>query len=162
MSKPEFVYVTMIAASPEDVWKGLTTAEFTAQYWHKTRVRSDFEPGSTIEFLNPDDSIGVSGEVLQADYPDKLVYTWQFTRDPELKNDPPSRVTFTLERLTIGTRLTVVHDKLQAGSTTLAAVSTGWPYVICGLKTLLETNAAVDFSAPDVECPGRDPAAAAG
>ena len=52
MSKPEFVYMTVIAAPPEEVWKGLTTAEFTRQYWHKTRVQSDYEPGGKIEFLN--------------------------------------------------------------------------------------------------------------
>ena len=42
MSKPDFVYMTVIAATPEEVWKGLTTPEFTRQYWHNTRVRSDY------------------------------------------------------------------------------------------------------------------------
>ena len=160
MSKPEFVYVTMIAATPEEVWKGLTTAEFTRQYWHNTRVRSDFTQGSSIEFLNPDDSVGVCGEVLQADYPETLVYTWQFTRDPNLKNDAPSRVTFRLQRFDVGTRLTVIHDQLEEGSATLAAVSFGWPHVICGLKTLLETDRAIDFSQAEPGCPGQGTATA--
>ena len=72
MSKPEFVYMTVIAAPPEQVWKGLTTEEFTRQYWHDTRVRSDYERGSKIEFLNPDDSIGVAGEILTAEFPKEL------------------------------------------------------------------------------------------
>lgn len=155
MSKPEFVYVTMIAATPEEVWQGLTSAEFTAQYWHSTRIRSDFVPGSPVEFLNPDDSVGVTGEILQADHPETLAYTWQFTRDPELKNDAPSRVTFKLQPFDVGTRLTVIHDQLEEGSSTLAAVSFGWPHVICGLKTLLETQTAIDFSTAEPGCPGQ-------
>ena len=160
MNKPEFVYVTMIAATPEEVWKGLTTPEFTEQYWHNTRVRSTFEPGSSIEFLNPDGSVGVCGEVLQADHAETLAYTWQFTRDPNLKNDPPSRVTFKLQRFDLGTRLTVIHDQHEEGSQTFAAVSFGWPHVICGLKTLLETNKAIDFSSAEPGCPGQGSAAA--
>ena len=98
MSKPDFIYMTVIAATPDDVWKGLTTPEFTRQYWHDTRVRSDFQPGSSIEFLNKDDSIGVAGEVLSADRPNELAYTWQFLgADSPARDDPPSRVTFRLE-----------------------------------------------------------------
>lgn len=160
MSKPEFVYVTMIAATPEEVWRGLTTPEFTAQYWHSTRIRSDFKEGSPLEFLNPDGSVGVRGEVLQADYPDTLAYTWQFMRDPKLRDDAPSRVTFRLQRFDVGTRLTVIHDKLEEDSQTLAAVTFGWPHVICGLKTLLETDKAIDFSTAEPGCPGEGSAAA--
>ena len=162
MSKAEFVYMTVIAAQPEQVWQGLTTAEFTAQYWHSTRVRSEFTPGATIEFLNPDDSTGVAGEILTADRPRELSYTWRFLRNPEAADDPASRVTFKLEAIGVGTRLTVVHDRLAEGSATATMVGFGWPHVIAGLKTLLETGRAVDFTAPDeADCPGRQHAAGA-
>lgn len=162
MSKPEFVYMTVIAAPPERVWQGLTTAEFTRQYWHATRIRSDFTPGSTIEFLNPDDSVGVAGEVLAADQPKELSYTWRFLRNAEAAGDPPSRVTFRLEPIPAGTRLTVIHDQLAEDSATATMVSFGWPHVIAGLKTLLETGRAVDFTAPDeADCPGQPSAASA-
>lgn len=147
MSKPEFIYMTVIAAPPEEVWKGLTTAEFTRQYWHKTRVRSDYEPGGKIEFLNEDDSVGVAGEILKADFPSELAYTWQFTgKDSIALGDPPSRVTFKLQRLNAGTRLTVLHDQLVEGTQTASMITFGWPHVIAGLKTLLETGQAVDFT----------------
>ena len=163
MSKPEFVYMTVIAAPPEEVWKGLTTAEFTSQYWHRTRVRSDYRPGGKIQFLNPDDSVGVAGEIIQADPPEKLVYTWQFTGpDSIAKNDPPSRVSFSLERINLGTRLTVVHDQLVEGTQTASMITHGWPHVIAGLKTLLETGEAVDFTSPEEPgCPGSQASASA-
>ena len=116
MSKPEFVYMAVIAATPDKVWQCLTSAEFTRQYWHSTEVRSDFQVGSAIEFLTADGEVGVRGEILEADFPATLSYTWQFTRDPATRDDPPSRVTFRLEALNVGTRLTVVHDPLADGS----------------------------------------------
>lgn len=147
MSNSEFVYMTVIAAPPERVWQGLTSAAFTEQYWHATRVRSDFTPGAKIEFLNPDDSIGVAGEILTAEPPKELSYTWRFLRNPEAADDPASRVTFQLEAIPAGTRLTVIHDRLAEGSTTATLVTFGWPHVIAGLKTLLETGKPVDFTA---------------
>ena len=44
------------------------------------------------------------------------------------------------------TKLTVVHDRFPDGSKMLELVSGGWMHVIAGLKTLLETGKAVDFS----------------
>ena len=160
MDKPEFVYMTVIAAPPEHVWDGLTTAEFTRQYWHKTRVRSDYRVGAKIEFLNEDDNVGVAGEILTVRRPEELAYTWQFTgAESPAKNDPPSRVTFRLEAITAGTRLTVIHDQLEEGSQTATMVSFGWPHVLAGLKTLLETGSAIDFTSPEQpECPGRQAA----
>lgn len=159
MSKPEFVYMTVIAAPPEQVWKGLTTEEFTRQYWHNTRVRSDFQPGDNIEFLNEDDSIVVLGKILRANHPNELAYSWQFTGDSAAADDAPSRVTFKLEPLTVGTRLTVIHDQLEEGSPTATMITFGWPHVIAGLKTLLETGEAVDFTnAEESDCPGQQAA----
>ena len=160
MSNSEFVYMTVIAAPPERVWEGLTTAEFTEQYWHATRVRSDFTAGATIEFLNPDDSVGVAGEIVTAERPKELSYTWRFLRNPDAADDPASLVTFRLEAIRAGTRLTVIHDRLADGSATATMVAFGWPHVIAGLKTLLETGKPVDFTASEEPgCPGEQAAA---
>jgi uncharacterized protein YndB with AHSA1/START domain len=160
MSNSEFVYMTVIAAPPERVWEGLTTAEFTEQYWHATRVRSDFTAGATIEFLNPDDSVGVAGEIVTAERPKELSYTWRFLRNPDAADDPASLVTFRLEAIRVGTRLTVIHDRLADGSATATMVAFGWPHVIAGLKTLLETGKPVDFTASEEpRCAGEQAAA---
>ncbi len=147
MTKPEYVYVVVIAKPPEEVWKGLTIPEFTKQYWHKTEVRSDFTVGSSIEFMTEDGHVGCEGEILSADYPAELAFTWQFPRNPETAKEPHSRVTFRLEPIAAGTKLTVLHDQFPADSKMYELVQPGWPLVICGLKTLLESGTAVDFSA---------------
>lgn len=35
---PDYVYVTYIEASPEQVWNALTDADLTAQYWGHSNV----------------------------------------------------------------------------------------------------------------------------
>ena len=41
MGKPEFVYVTYIATTPEQLWRALTDGEFTKKYWFGRRIESD-------------------------------------------------------------------------------------------------------------------------
>ena len=147
----EYVFVQIINTDREAVWQALTSPEFTEQYWHCTRVRSDFQPGSAVEFLVGDGDVGCCGEILTARPPEELSYTWQFPRNPAVRDEVPSRVSFVLE--TIGdeangtaTRLTVTHDRFPADSRMPEMVGAGWPLVLAGLKTLLETEQAVDFS----------------
>jgi len=146
MSNTEFIYMAVIAAPREKVWEALTTAEFTQQYWHRTLVQSDYRKGSAIEFVTADGEVGVRGEILRSQYPAELSYSWQFLRMDETSGDAPSRVTFRLEALDVGTRLVVIHDRLEGAARTAEMVTFGWPHVICGLKTLLETDSAIDFS----------------
>ncbi len=149
MKPHDFVYVMVIAAPPEKVWEAITTAEFTRQYWHATRVRSDWQKGSTIEFFVDDDDgerVGCEGRILEADRPVTLSYSWHFPGNPEVADEKPSRVTFTLEPLQQHTRLTLVHDEFQDESRMAPMVTAGWPLVLSGLKTLLETGTAIDFS----------------
>ncbi len=144
-AKPDFIYVSVIAAPPESVWRGLTTAEFTRQYWHNTDVQSDFKVGSPIVFLVGDE-VGCEGRILVADHPRELSYSWHFPRNPQTAAESPSRVRFLLEAIPQGTRLTVIHDQFDDESVTREMVTSGWPLVLGGLKTLLETGRAVDFS----------------
>ncbi len=147
MNKLEHVFVTIIASTPEKVWQALTNAEFTRQYWHSTAVQSEFTVGAPIEFLHDDGSVGCEGKILRADYPSELSYTWHFPKMPEGKDEAHSRVTFRLEPIAAGTRLTVTHDRFPDASKVAELVGEGWPFVLGGLKTLLETGKGVDFTA---------------
>ena len=147
MNTPDYLYVSVIAAPPEKVWAGLTHPEFTRQYWHQTRVESSFKTGDEIRFLVDSGQSGCEGTILESDPPRRLSYTWNFPLNPETRDEAPSRVTFELEKIGQGTRLTVIHDQFPAGSRMYEIVRDGWPLVICGLKTLLESGEAVDFTA---------------
>lgn len=148
MAGPEFYYVTLIDAPAEKVWRALTTAEFTRQYWHQTEVRSSWRVGDPVEFMVGGDEVGCRGEVLVCDPPKQLSYTWHFPRHPECAKEMPSRVTFELEELSGATKLTIRHDQFDAAhSPTFQMVAGGWPFVLAGLKSLCETGTTRDFSA---------------
>jgi uncharacterized protein YndB with AHSA1/START domain len=140
MSKAKFVYVSYIAATPEQIWKALLDAEFTRQYWDRENF-SDWKPGSTWQHRRFDASrtVDLVGEVVESAPPRRLVLTWAAPADAA-NRDKHSRVTFEIEPVDGMTRLTVTHDELEPGSQMLSGVSEGWPRVLSSLKSLLETG----------------------
>ncbi|GDY31012.1 hypothetical protein GTS_26450 [Gandjariella thermophila] len=67
-------------------------------------------------------------------------FGWSEERRETLAAEPRSKVTFEIEDLGQQVKLTVIHDGFEPGSTALEMVSEGWPQVLSGLKTLLETG----------------------
>ncbi len=57
MAKPEFVYVTYIATTPEKLWQALLDGEITRQYWGTgtclTAGRSDRHGGTSGPMTTP-------------------------------------------------------------------------------------------------------------
>ena len=136
------VYAVFIRATPEQVWDGITKPEFTARYFYGSVIDSTYEPGTPYLGWSEDRTTQyVEGEVLEADPPTRLVTTWRALYDPEMAAETASRVTWEIEQAGDGvTKLTVVHDELEAAPKTAASVAGGWSFVLSGLKTLLETG----------------------
>jgi uncharacterized protein YndB with AHSA1/START domain/DNA-binding transcriptional ArsR family regulator len=140
---PTYVYVTYIHASAEQVWRALTDADLTAQYWGNANV-SDWQPGSPWEHRRTDGSgtAVVVGKVLAAEPPTRLVIT--FEDSPDERRDP-SVVTFLVEPHQEIVRLTVTHENLP-NREMLDGIASGWPAVLSNLKSLLETGAVLPQS----------------
>jgi uncharacterized protein YndB with AHSA1/START domain len=140
------VYSVFIRATPEQVWDGITKPEFTTRYFFGSRIDSTFEPGSRYLSLAGDGSKElVEGEILESDPPRMLRHTWRALYDPDTASEPYSRVTWEIEPQDGGvTKLTVVHDQLEASPKTAEGVAGGWSYVLSGLKTLLETGSPLE------------------
>ena len=141
MSKPEFVYVTYIETTPEKLWQALTDTEFSKRYWFGTEVRTDWKVGSPFALVT-DGVTSDTGEILIADRPRQLSYTFKHERFEEMR-EPATKVVFTIEPHGEIVKLTVTHEGFAAGSKLLGAVSNGWPAILSGLKSLLETGHAV-------------------
>ena len=133
-----YVYVTYIESSPELVWKALTDANLTAQYWGHSNV-SDWQAGVPWEHLRTDGSgiADVIGTVLESEPPRRLALT--FDAPGSTPPEGPSKVTFDIEPYHENVRYTVTHENL-ADDDALQAVSAGWPAVCANLKSLLETG----------------------
>jgi len=140
MGNDRFVYVTYIRATPDKLWTALLEPEFTRVYWFGFTQESDWKPSSAWQLIGPDGKVTDSGSVEEIDPPRRLVLTWRNEFMPELKADGYSRATFELEAQGDVVKLTVTHEIGKEGSKLIQAVSGGWPMVLSGLKSLLETG----------------------
>ena len=139
MRKPEFIYVTYIETTPEQLWEALTSSEFTKRYWFDTEVRSDWKVGSPFALVMGE-KITDTGAILEADPPRRLAYSFKHQLFEEMRNEPATKVVFTIEPHGRIVKLTVTHEGFIEGSKLLGAVSKGWPAILSGLKSLLETG----------------------
>jgi uncharacterized protein YndB with AHSA1/START domain len=139
MSKPEFVYATYIETTPEKLWAALTTSEFSKRYWWDTSVVSDWKVGSPFSLVL-NDKITDVGEILEADPPRRLSYTFRHILNEAARNERPSRVTFVLEPHGKLVKLTLTHEDFADNSVILDGVSKGWPAIMSSLKSMLETG----------------------
>jgi uncharacterized protein YndB with AHSA1/START domain/DNA-binding transcriptional ArsR family regulator len=137
---PDLVAVVYIRATPEAIWRAITETDFTLRYFYGSRVESDWQPGSSYR-MTIEGELQIEGQILEVDPPRRLVQTWHGVWDEGMAADAPTRVTWEIEDATPGVcKVTVVHDGLVAGSATLEQVSGGWPFILSGMKTLLETG----------------------
>ena len=146
MSKPEFIYVTYIETTPEELWDALTDGDFTERYWFSHRVASDWSVGSPYAFTLQGEK-RLEGKVLIADPPKKLAYTWNGCAE-EYRRERTSRVTFDIEPRGKVVKLTLTHDDLDEAGVTFRGISEGWPMVLAGLKSLLENGQILDIPRP--------------
>ena len=78
------------------------------------------------------------GENLEVDPPRRLVQSFNALWSDDVKAEGTSRVTWEIEPVGDSCRLTVTHDQLREGAND--ELYGGWPMILSGLKTLLETG----------------------
>ncbi len=154
MSKTEFVYVTYIKTTPEELWQALTDSAFTRRYWG-VELESDWTVGSPVltQAVPGGQLRDLDMVVLESEPPRRLSYSWHNYQPEhaeiigwtdevfaELVKEKRSKVTFEIEPVESMVKLTVIHDDFEPDSEMLKGVSEGWPGILSSLKTLLETG----------------------
>jgi uncharacterized protein YndB with AHSA1/START domain len=131
-----------VAGEIEDVWRALTDPDEVQQYHEDAAVESSWMPGEPVRFLDEDGEVVVEGVVVDVDAPHRLVHTFAYSGaapvDPAAAEDPPSRVTWTLEPGDEGTHVSLLHDGFEAATPTYRAVEDRWEQVLDGLVDLFE------------------------
>jgi uncharacterized protein YndB with AHSA1/START domain len=159
MTGPPFVYVTYIKTTPEKLWEALTDGEFTRRYWGGRRIQSDWNVGSAVRHVREDGGIDWEGEVMQAQPPRLLSYTFHMQISERHRGDRPSRVTFELQPMGSVVKLTLTHDDFEPDSATFETTRHGWPAIMSSLKSLLESGSPLPFQGlgfgPSSKEPGR-------
>lgn len=138
------VYQTYIRAELDAVWNALIDPAFTRQYFFGTAFAEPPVAGEPYRSLLPDGDVAVDGTIEVVEAPHRLVQTWHVRYDDDLAAEPPSRVTWTLEQAGPGlVLLRVVHGDLAFSPLTWASTREGWPYVLDGLKSVVETGSGL-------------------
>lgn len=141
--KPLTVYTIYIASTPEKVWQALTSAEFSKQYFFGNAVEVEPRLGGAFIVRTPDGALHISGEVLAYDPPRKLSVTFNVNWPELIEKLGPTLVTYEIEEVGDAVRLTMSegHDR-PLSDDILSGGRTGWPAILSGLKSLLETGKA--------------------
>ncbi len=133
----EKVFEIYIKTTPERLWQAITDREMRRKYNFGAIVTSDWTQGSRYEGVGGTMRI-FEGENLVVDPPRRLVQSFRAIWGEDVKNEGTSRITWEIEAIGDSCRLTVVHDQLREGAND--QLYGGWPMILSGLKTLLETG----------------------
>jgi len=143
----EKVFEIYIKTTPERLWDAIVDGEQRRKYNFGVSVESDWTPGS--RYRAAAGSIAIAeGENLQVEPPRRLVQSFDALCGgaaggsgglaPDVNSEATSRVTWEIEPVGDSCRLTVTHDQLREGAN--EELYGGWPMILSGLKTLLETG----------------------
>jgi uncharacterized protein YndB with AHSA1/START domain/biotin operon repressor len=135
----EKIFEIYIRTTPEQLWEAITDPAIRAKYHFGAGVESDWTPGSRYALTHPEaDSPLAEGENLVVDPPYRLVQSMHTLWSEEAEREGTSRVTWEIEPVGDSCRLTVTHDQLSDDAP--PELYGGWPMILSGLKTWLETG----------------------
>jgi uncharacterized protein YndB with AHSA1/START domain len=135
----EKVFEIYIKTTPERLWEAITDSDSRRKYNFGVGVETDWSPGSSYRGVHPR-APGplVEGENLEVEPPRRLVQSFNALWSDDVKAEGTSRVTWEIEPVGDSCRLLVIHDEMREGAN--AEIYGGWPMILSGLKTLLETG----------------------
>jgi uncharacterized protein YndB with AHSA1/START domain/DNA-binding transcriptional ArsR family regulator len=135
----EKVFEIYIRTTPERLWEAITDPDIRAHYQFGMRAESEWTPGSPVRMVHPraDRPLG-EGTNLEVDPPRRLVQSMVALWGDDVAAEGTSRVTWEIEPVGDSCRLRVIHDQLREGAN--EQLYGGWPMIISGLKTWLETG----------------------
>jgi uncharacterized protein YndB with AHSA1/START domain len=119
----EKVFEIYIKTTPERLWEAIVDGETRRKY--------------TFGAPPPTES-----SIVESAPPRRRVETMHALWSEEVKAEGPSRITWEIEPVGTSCRLTVTHDELREGAN--PQLYGGWPMILSGLKTLLETGELLD------------------
>jgi uncharacterized protein YndB with AHSA1/START domain len=132
-------FEVFIKTTPERLWEAITDPDLRARYSFGVRTESDYAQGSTYTSGVPGVVEIAEGENVEVDPPRRLVQTFTALWSDEVKAEGKTRVTWEIEPVGDDScRLAVTHDLVKKGAN--GELYGGWPMILSGLKTLLETG----------------------
>ena len=139
--KPKTVYVSYIAATPQQVWDALTQGDFTRQYFFGRTIEIEPREGGAFILRMPDGRIDVTGRVVVWEPPRRLSVTWKVDWIEEMRDLPECLVTYEIAQAGESVRLTLTEaHQWDVPDDLLSGGRAGWPAILSSLKSVLETG----------------------
>ena|SRR5689334_22292459 len=139
--KPKTVYVTYIAATPQQVWDALTQPEFTKQYFAGFAIDVEPREGGAFRMLYPDGRVHIAGRVIEWSPPHRFACTWVVEGMAEFRDLPECLVTYEIEPAGESVRLTMTEaHSWEVPDDLLSGGRAGWPAILSSLKSVIETG----------------------
>ena len=138
----EKIFEIYIKTTPERLWEAITDGELRKKYSFGVGVDSDWTEGSEYKAGVPGVIDISSGVNLEVDPPRLLVQSFTALWSDEVKSEGETRVTWEIEPVGTSCCLRVTHEGL--GESANNELWGGWPMILSGLKTLLETGEQLD------------------
>ncbi|MEP6763066.1 MAG: metalloregulator ArsR/SmtB family transcription factor [Gemmatimonadaceae bacterium] len=134
-------YEYYIKTTPERLWGAIIGQEQRWKYSFGVQVHTDWQVGSRyvgLPMSHPELRI-FEGENLEVEPGVRLVQSYRALWSDEVKALGTSRVSWLIDRIEDTCRLTLLHDQLPQHPNSVVLYG-GWPMLLSGLKTLLETG----------------------
>lgn len=137
---PDHIYEVIINVSPTIVWNAIVDGDVTQQYFYGTRVESTWKTGDRITYAYPNGDLAAEGTILAIDPGTMVDMIFQPLWDDEMIADGPAREIWRVEDFSGAAKLTIELYDTPAGTKTHTDFVSGFPYIVSGMKTLLETG----------------------
>ncbi|MGH2407119.1 MAG: ArsR/SmtB family transcription factor [Candidatus Limnocylindrales bacterium] len=138
-SPMEKVFEIYIKTTPERLWQAITDPDIRSKYQFGVHQTTDWTPGSRYAQSGQGGPGPLAeGVNLEVDPPRRLVQSMVALWGEDVKAEGTSRVTWEIEPVGDSCRLMVTHDQLREGAN--EQLYGGWPMILSGLKTWLETG----------------------
>jgi uncharacterized protein YndB with AHSA1/START domain len=136
------VFEIYIKTTPERLWEAITDGELRKKYSFGVGTESQWTEGSEYRSGVPGVVEIAAGENLEVDPPRRLVQSFTALWSEDVQREGTTRVTWEIVPVGSSCQLRVTHDQL--GEDASSELFGGWPMILSGLKTLLETGELLD------------------
>ena len=142
MTVPTHSYTAYVACDVAAAWDAIVNGDKTVAYYYGTRVESDWDVASRVRYLSAEGGIVADGFVVTIEPPHHLELMFHARWDPELDAEGPVRMVWTVADASGLTSVTV-DSHLDTESKSYTDWKQGIPFIVSGMKTLLETGSPI-------------------
>ncbi|MGH3480107.1 MAG: SRPBCC domain-containing protein [Nocardioidaceae bacterium] len=137
LAEHELVHSILVRASIDEVWSEITRVRGRQRAMLDAVLDTTFQPGDPLYYRSADGRrVLIVGRVVAVEAPRRFSHTQQLL----VRDDPPTLVTWELDEVEGGTRVTLRHSGWPADTDDLDKVDATWAVVLPELKKLVETG----------------------